>query len=73
MIKRKLEMTFKNQASKNSKISLDNPRETVTNVEVKAAMENIVAMDVFDTGDGGLVELVSAKIISTEVQELELA
>lgn len=72
MANKRLEMTFKNQKDKTSRMSLDNPREDVTDAEIKAAMETIVAENVFDTADGDLVSIVSAKIVSTEVQEIVL-
>lgn len=72
MANKRLEMTFKNQKDKTSRMSLDNPREDVTDAEIKAAMETIVAANVFDTADGDLVSIVSAKIVSTEVQEIVL-
>lgn len=73
MAKKRLEMVFKNQKDKTSRLSLDNPREDVTEAEIKAAMENIVTTNIFDTADGDLVTVVSARIVSTDVQEIELS
>ncbi|MFA5525116.1 MAG: DUF2922 domain-containing protein [Tissierellales bacterium] len=73
MAKKRLEMVFKNQKDKNSRLSLDNPREDVTEVDIKGTMDTIVASNIFDTADGDLVAVVSARIVSTDVQEIELS
>lgn len=72
MAKKRLEMVFKNQKDKTSRISLDNPREDITEADIKGAMENIVAMNVFETADGDLVSVVSARVVTTDVQEIAL-
>lgn len=72
MAKKRLEMVFKNQKDKTSKLSLDNPREDVTEADIKTAMENIVAANIFETADGDLVSAVSARIVSTDVEEIVL-
>jgi len=72
MAKRRLEMVFKNQKDKTSRLSIDNPREDITESEIRTAMENIVATNIFETADGDLVSVVSARIVSTEVEEFTL-
>lgn len=72
MAKKRLEMVFKNQKDKTSKISLDNPREDVTDADIKAAMNNIIATNIFATADGDLVSVASARIVSTDVLEIAL-
>lgn len=72
MAKRRLEMVFKNQKDKTSRLSLDNPREDVTESDIRAAMENIVSTNIFETADGDLVSVVSARIVRTDVEEFVL-
>ena len=72
MANRRLEMVFKNQKDKTSRLSLDNPREDITESDIRVAMENIVASNVFETADGDLVSIVSARIVSTDVEEFVL-
>ncbi len=72
MAKKRLEMVFKNQKDKTSRLSLDDPREDVTDAEIKAAMENILTANIFETADGDLVSIASARIVSTDVQEIVL-
>jgi len=72
MANKRLEMIFKNQKGKTSKLSLDNPREDITGEDIRNAMENIVSANVFNTSDGDLVEAVSARIVNTDIEEIAL-
>ncbi|SCG81895.1 hypothetical protein DW1_0275 [Proteiniborus sp. DW1] len=72
MANRRLEMVFKNQKDKTSRLSIDNPREDITESDIRTAMENIVSTNIFETADGDLVSVVSARIVSTDVEEFEL-
>lgn len=68
----KLQMVFKNQNNSNITISLDDPREDLTGEEVKTAMETIVAGEVFESKTGKVVAAASAKIVTTEIRDLEI-
>lgn len=68
----RLEMTFKNEADTTMKISVDNPRADITDLEVKAAMDNIVAKNIFNSTGGNLVAVAGARIVSTNIQELNV-
>lgn len=72
MATKRLEMVFKNQKDKTTRMSLDNPREDITDAEIKSAMENVVAANIFETADGDIVSIASARIVSTDVQEITL-
>lgn len=72
MPEKRLEMTFKNQADGRARISIDNPREDLNDIEIKAVMDNIVAKNLFNTSGGDLVAVVGARIVTTDVQEFEL-
>ena len=69
---KKLQMEFANQAGKKFTMSLDNPRENLTGQEVGEAMENIILFNVFSVDMQDLVEAKSARVISTQVEELEI-
>lgn len=73
MAEKRLEMTFKNQSDTRSRMSIDNPREDLTEADVKIAMENIVTKNLFNTAGGDLVAIVGARVITTDVQELVLS
>lgn len=67
-----LVMVFKNRAGKNVSISIDDPRDDLTESEIKSAMELIIAKDVFKKKNFSLTEAVGAKIINTETDEYDL-
>ena len=46
-IKTKLLMTFKSSDDKKVSISVDNPREDLTETEIKEAMNTIIEKDIF--------------------------
>lgn len=72
MIKTKLEMEFKDIEGKKFGLSLEEPREDLTEVEVKTAMEEVITRNIFATNAGDIVEAVGAKLITTTVEELEI-
>ncbi|MGF7057878.1 DUF2922 domain-containing protein [Brassicibacter mesophilus] len=72
MADRKLEMTFKNQIDGKARISIDAPRADLTEAEVKTAMDNIIAKNLFNATGGDLVAVAGARVITTDVQELTL-
>ena len=65
-----LRMTFLNELNKQVSISLNNPNDDLTAVQVQGAMDTIIAKNVFDSSGGDLVSKVSAKIIDTTTNEL---
>lgn len=67
-----LVMVFKNRAGKNVSISIDDPRDDLTESEIKSAMELIIAKDVFKKKNFSLTQAVGAKIINTETDEYDL-
>lgn len=72
MIKSKLEMEFKDIGGKKFSLSLDNPREDLTDVDIKAAMDEVVDKNIFFTKEGDIVETVGARIVVTEIEEIEI-
>ena len=71
MDKVKLEMNFLNVANKIVKISIDDPKEDLNNAEVEDAMDNIVALNIFDSKEGDLVGISGARVIRTSVSDIE--
>lgn len=72
MVKSKLELSFKDVAGKKFNLSLDQPREDLTQLEVKEAMDEIVDRNIFITKEGDLVESLGARIITTTIEELTI-
>ena len=69
---KKLVMIFKNAAGKKVSISIDDPKDDITEQEIKTAMELIVTKNVFKKNDYALVEAVEAQIVTTDTTEYDL-
>ncbi|SHH80974.1 Protein of unknown function [Caloranaerobacter azorensis DSM 13643] len=73
MARSKLEMIFKNQLDKKTTISVDNPKDDLTEEEVSAAMNEIILKKIFSSSGRDLVAIAGARIVTTNVQELNIA
>lgn len=71
-MKKVLEMVFKKNDGKTSKLTVANVREDITPGQVKTAMETLIDENVFLMAGGELSEIHAAKIITTEEEVLEL-
>ena len=71
-LNRKLVMTFKTTDDKNVSLTVDNPREDLTEEEVKTAMELIKEKNIFAPGGADLASLVSAKVVETDTTNYDL-
>lgn len=71
-LSRTLELRFKNEADRTVTVRVADPREDLTAGEIKAAMEAILAADVFSSTGGDLVGLVDARLVSREVTTYDL-
>lgn len=72
MEKTRLEMDFIDESNKKVRLSLDEPREDVTEGEIKAAMEAVIAHNIFISNDGDLIGIDGARIVRTTVSEMEV-
>lgn len=72
MAESRLEMIFKNQMDRKIKISLDNPRADLTEAEVRAAMDDIVARNIFSSTGGDLIAVSGARVVTTNINELNV-
>ena len=70
--KKKLVMNFKTTGDKKVSISVDNPRENLTEAEVKAAMTLILSSNIFLPNGEELASLVEAKIVETDTTSYDL-
>lgn len=71
-LNRKLVMTFKTTDDKKVSSTVDNPREDLTEEEVKTAMELIKEKNIFAPGGADLASLVSAKVVETDTTNYDL-
>jgi len=69
---KRLVMVFKNEADKQVSISIDDPRDDVTEAEIKAAMDLIVEKGIFKKGSYALTSVVEAQIVNTQTNEYDL-
>ncbi len=66
-----LQMTFRTGAGREFRISLDNPKADLAPAQIQAAMGTVVSKNVFNI-EGGLIEALTANIISTQTQPVSL-
>ena len=69
---KRLIMTFLTELGRKISISLDDPREGISEEEVVAAMNLIVDKNIFTPYGSELVSSVEAKIVLTDTQEFDL-
>ena len=70
---KRLVMTFKSSDDKKVSLSVDNPRENITENEIKSAMDLIVSKNIFAPNGSDMVAVVEAKVIVTDTTEYDLA
>ena len=70
---KRLLMVFKTTADKQVSISIDNPRDNVSESEIRSVMTLILSSNVFQPNGDELASLVEAKIVVTNTNEYDLA
>lgn len=68
----RLIMTFKTELDKKVSLSVDNPREDITEEEISDAMTLILTKDIFQPNGVSLVSMVEAKVVTTDTTEYDL-
>ena len=71
-VTKKLLMTFKTDEDKNVSISVEDPKNNLTESEILEAMNLIIEKDVFMPNGEALIEKIGAKVVETETQEYDL-
>ena len=71
-LNKKLVMTFKTSDDNKVSISVDNPREDLSEDEIKTAMELIKDKNIFAPNGADLAALVSAKVVQTDTTNYDL-
>ncbi len=69
---RTLEMTFATELDKKHVIRVVDARSDAIDAEVTAAMDNIIGKNIFSGTGGELVEKVSARLITTQVDDFDI-
>ncbi|MDF2674699.1 MAG: hypothetical protein K0R09_2967 [Clostridiales bacterium] len=65
-----LQMVFQNQTGKNVSISIGEVKDAITSEEIKTLMQLIVAKNIFESTGGDLTTIMSADIVTRDVQEM---
>ena len=69
-MEKSLQLVFKNAAGSTKIITISNPKENLSKAETDAAMQKIVAANVFNPLGGDLVQAVEARVVNRNVQVL---
>lgn len=67
-----LQMVFQNQMGKNVSISIGDVKDTITADEIKTLMQLIIARNIFESTGGDLTTIMSADIVTRDVQEMSV-
>ncbi|MGL5328379.1 MAG: DUF2922 domain-containing protein [Peptostreptococcaceae bacterium] len=67
-----LVMTFIDEFNKKVSLSVQDPRENITEAEIKAAMELVVSKNIFAPSGLDLVSALEAKVVVTETTPFDL-
>ncbi|CEP43581.1 DUF2922 domain-containing protein [Paraclostridium sordellii] len=71
-IETRLVMTFSNTLGRKISLFVTDPREDITETEIKAAMDLIIEKNIFEPNGADIIAAVDAKIIQTETTEFDL-
>ncbi|WP_282192821.1 DUF2922 domain-containing protein [Romboutsia ilealis] len=69
---KRLLMTFKTTDDKKVSLSVDNPREDITESEIKDAMDLVVSKNIFAPNGADIISAVEAKVVVTDTTSYDL-
>jgi hypothetical protein len=69
---KKLLMTFKNSNDKKVSLTVEDPREDITEEEIKSVMELVLAKNIFAPNGLDLVSVLEAKVVVTDTTPYDL-
>lgn len=70
--KKRLVMNFMTILGRSVSISVDDPREDITEAEIKAFMDLVVSKNIFNHYGSEIEKAVDAKIVLTDTTEFDL-
>ena len=70
--KKRLVMSFKNELDRVVSISVDDPREDITELEIKNFMDMVVEKQIFNPNGADIVAVVEAKVVVTDTTAYDL-
>ncbi len=71
MVKKTLEMGFLDGVNKNFKISVGDPKEDLSRLNIEDAMDTIIEKNIFQSNDTDLLAKNEARIIETTIEVIE--
>ncbi len=71
-LNKRLVMTFKTTDDKSVSLTIDDPREDLTEEEIKDAMELVASKNIFSPGGADIASAVSAKVVVTDTTPYDL-
>lgn len=69
MVTKRLEMVFLNTAGRRTTIAVVEPKDDLTPESIRAAMELIIAKNLFNSTGGDLVAVDTARVVMRDVVE----
>ena len=63
---KRLVMTFKTDGDRKVSLVVDDPRENISESEIKAAMDLVIAKNIFAPNGDDIVQAVDAKVVVTD-------
>ena len=69
-VSQSLKMVFLTQSGSRTTISLDNPRDDVTQAEVEVAMNTVISKNILTGTGGDLTAIDSARIVDTTTTDI---
>ena len=69
---KRLVMTFKTDGDRKVSLVVDDPREDISESEIKAAMDLVIAKNIFAPNGDDIVQAVDAKVVVTDTTAYDL-
>ena len=69
---KRLVMTFKTYGDRKVSLVVDDPRENISESEIKAAMDLVIAKNIFAPNGDDIVQAVDAKVVVTDTTPYDL-
>ncbi|QGP92630.1 hypothetical protein MGLY_20170 [Neomoorella glycerini] len=70
MLTKRLELIFQNAAGRRTTLAVQDPRDNLTEAEVRSVMELILARNIFTSPGGDLTAIVGARIVTRDVTDI---
>jgi hypothetical protein len=70
MLTKRLELIFQNAAGRRTTLAVQDPRDNLTEAEVRAVMDLILARNIFTSPGGDLTAIVGARIVTRDITDI---